>query len=629
MKVQKTTILVLIFSLITVFSYADKTISGMVTDNKNQAIPGVSVTAKGTSTGTMTDINGKYYLTVNDKVNVLIFRYIGLKTKEIKTENKNVINVVMEPSENQIDEVVVMAVGIKREKKQLGYAVETVNSESRNYRKRKNRRKTHKRRNTNITTNEILPVTHNTESYDFINENTFKDAKQNPLSTFSIDVDNASYSNMRRFLNNNQLPPKDAIRIEEMINYFSYDYRQPEGNTPFSVQFETGKCIWNEDHYLAQIGIQGKRIDKNEIPRSNLVFLIDVSGSMGSRNKLPLVKKSLQLLINELNPEDRIALVVYAGAAGKVLGSTPVRKKEKILEAINNLQSGGSTAGGAGIKLAYKIAERNFIKNGNNRVLLATDGDFNIGVSSNAAMERLIEKKRESGVFLTCMGFGNGNYKDSRMELLSNKGNGNYAYIDNITEAEKFLKTDIWGTLHTIAKDVKIQIEFNPKYIKSYKLIGYENRLMDNEDFNDDTKDAGEIGAGHTVTALYEIIPAESEEEVKTSDELKYQSSRLKDSRDLLTLKLRYKNPKGIKSKLIEKTIDNNTINKQELSPNLEFASVVAAFGLKLRGSDTVENFSYKRIIKLAKKTKGKDNEGYRSELIKLIRIANLLNENS
>ncbi|MDP5016876.1 MAG: VWA domain-containing protein, partial [Dolichospermum sp.] len=357
------------------------------------------------------------------------------------------------------------------------------------------------------------------------------------------------YSNMRRFITQGQLPPKDAVRIEELINYFTYNYPQPTGNKPFSVTTEVTAAPWNPQHKLVQVGLQGKRLESETLPPSNLVFLIDVSGSMGEADKLPLVQQSLKLLVNKLRPEDRVSLVVYAGNAGVVLPATPGNQKTKILAAIDRLQAGGSTAGGQGIELAYKIAKQNFLKSGNNRVILATDGDFNVGVSSDAELTRLIEQKRDQGIFLTVLGFGTGNYKDGKMEQLADKGNGNYAYIDTLLEAKKVLVNDIRGTLFTIAKDVKIQVEFNPAKVQAYRLIGYENRLLQNQDFNDDKKDAGEIGSGHSVTALYEIIPTGTKSDVKLPevDPLRYQRSGVTatDTADneIMLVKLRYKSP--------------------------------------------------------------------------------------
>jgi len=474
---------------------------------------------------------------------------------------------------------------------------------------------------------EVKKDSFNTEEYDRIYENPFVSTIRNPLSTFSVDVDRASYANVRRMLENNQKPYADAVRIEELINYFNYDYPQPTGKAPFSVNLEISNCPWNNGHQLLSIGLQGKDIDVNNVPNSNLVFLIDVSGSMSDINKLPLLKSSFKILIEKLRPKDRVAMVVYAGAAGVVLPSTSCDEKEKIMAAFDMLEAGGSTAGGEGIKLAYKIAKENFIDGGNNRVILATDGDFNVGESSDASMVRLIEKKREEGVFLTVLGFGMGNYKDSKMEKLSNAGNGNYAYIDNILEAKKTLGKEFFGTIYTIAKDVKIQIEFNPAQVKAYRLIGYENRMLKAEDFNDDTKDAGEIGAGHTVTAIYELIPAGSKEEVPGIDELEYQKSTVVKSNDLMTLKLRYKKPDANVSQLIKQKVTKSDIVKGNTSNNFNWASSVAEFGLLLRTSKFKSDANYDQVIERARSAKGQDDEGYRAEFIKLVEIAQLLDK--
>jgi len=464
----------------------------------------------------------------------------------------------------------------------------------------------------------------NTEQYDRIYESEFLKATDNPLSTFSIDVDTASYSNVRRFLNNNQMPPKDAVRIEEMINYFTYDYPQPQNNEPFSVTTEMGACPWNNKHKLLLVGLQGKVMDTQNLPPSNLVFLLDVSGSMADANKLPLVKSAFRLLVDKLRPEDKVSIVVYASSSEVVLDSISGSDKMKIQNAIDNLQAGGSTAGGAGIQLAYEIAKKNYIKGGNNRVILATDGDFNTGVSSDSEMVRLIEEKRNDGIFLTILGFGMGNYKDAKMEKLADKGNGNAAYIDNLLEAKKVFITQLTGTLYTIAKDVKIQIEFNPAKVKAYRLIGYENRLLKKEDFNDDKKDAGELGAGHSVTALYEIVTADSEEEFGKTDPLKYQKTVIEPSDELLTVKLRYKEPAADESRLISKKLSGADI-KTSFSENLNFASAVAEFGMILRGSQYKGSASYQDAIDRAKASKGKDEFGYRAEFIRLTEIAQLL----
>ena len=465
------------------------------------------------------------------------------------------------------------------------------------------------------------PVVYNTESYNSITENIFKLVKSAPLSTFSIDVDVAAYANMRRFLMNGNKVLEDAVRIEELINYFDYDYPKPQKSQPFSITTELGACPWNTKHQLVHIGLQGEKIELENLPANNLIFLLDVSGSMSYDNKLPLLKKSLKLLINNLRDEDKIGIVVYAGAAGVVL--EPTSDKEAILRALEELSAGGSTAGGEGIKLAYKLAEKSFIKNGNNRIILATDGDFNVGVSSDGAMKRLIEEKRESGVFLTCLGFGMGNYKDSKMETLADAGNGNYAYIDNLLEAKKVLVTEMGGTLVTIAKDVKIQVEFNPQLVASYRLIGYENRLLNNEDFNDDKKDAGEIVAGHAVTALYEIIPVGGET-IGSVDDLKYQKSdsKVQFGDELLTIKFRYKAPKESVSKLITVALNSKVSPKIYLSQNFMFSAAIAEFGMLLRNSKFKENASFESVLALARKNKGKDENGYRSEFIRLVSLA-------
>jgi len=469
----------------------------------------------------------------------------------------------------------------------------------------------------------------NTEEYDRIYENRFLLALQNPLSTFSIDVDTASYSNVRRFINSNQFPYKDAVRIEEMINYFSYDYPQPQKDHPFSITTEISACPWNTSHRLIHIGLQGKTLESKKLPPSNLVFLLDVSGSMGSSDKLPLLQKAFRLLVNELGPKDRVSIVVYAGAAGLVLPSTAASQKEAIVSAIERLSAGGSTAGGAGIKLAYKEAQENFIPEGNNRIILATDGDFNVGVSSTSELVRMIEDYRKKGIFLTILGFGMGNYKDGRMEQLADKGNGNYFYIDNLMEAKKVFVNDMRGTLFTIAKDVKLQLEFNPAKVKAYRLIGYENRMLSKEDFADDTKDAGELGSGHTVTALYEIVPFGSAEEIPGVDELKYQDNKISPkafkNKEILTLKLRYKKPDGKKSKLIVHPLLDKNVMLAKTSDNFKFSAAVAAFGMLLRDSEFKGDASYESIMKLARDGKGKDFFGYRAEFIRLVEKCSLL----
>ncbi len=466
---------------------------------------------------------------------------------------------------------------------------------------------------------------YNTESYDPIVENEFLDVLNNPLSTFSIDVDRASYSNTRRFLNSGHMPPPGAVRIEELINYFSYDYPEPGGEHPFSVNLEMTPCPWNSENQLLLVGLQGKTIRKKDVKQSNLVFLIDVSGSMDWENKLPMVKESMKILVNNLGKDDIVSIAVYAGAAGMVLEPTSGRHKEKILDAIDRLQAGGSTAGGAGIKLAYKLANENFLPEGNNRVILATDGDFNVGVSNNSELVKLIEEKREDGVFLSVLGFGMGNYKDAKMEKLSNAGNGNYAYIDNLAEAKKVFGKEFFGTLFTIAKDVKIQIEFNPQHISSYRLIGYENRLLRDEDFNDDTKDAGEIGAGHSVTALYEISTKDAKEENPAVDPLKYQELVLRESPEYLSIKLRYKEPDGKKSKLIEEVFTEDELMSMDAGRNLKFAACVAEFGMLIRDSRFKGDASYRDLLKRIKASIEKEDDECRKEFYSLVRKAKSL----
>ena len=473
----------------------------------------------------------------------------------------------------------------------------------------------------------------NNENYSHIISNSFKNVTDDPLSTLSIDVDTASYAHMRRYLQNNQLPPVDAIRIEEMINYFSYDYPQPNGDDPLTITAEISDAPWHNQNKLVHIGIQGKKIDISKAPASNLVFLIDTSGSMS--NDLGLVKQSIEMLVDNLREEDSISIVAYAGSAGLVLKPTSGTDKRTILNALSRLRSGGTTAGGAGIELAYKVAKQNFIHNGNNRVILATDGDFNVGVSSQGGLIRLIEKKREDHIYLSVLGFGHGNYQDSKMEQLADNGNGNYAYIDNLLEAKKVLVKEMGGTLFTIAKDVKIQVEFNPAKVKSYRLIGYVNRLLNKEDFNDDKKDAGELGAGHTVTALYEISLYDSEESNSNVDALRYQTTSTNESakecfnycNEILTVKARYKRPESDNSQLITMPVIEILTEFDESSDNFRFSSAVAAFGMLLRDSEFKGDLSYEKIQEIARQAKGKDLQGYRGEFVRLIELAEVVSK--
>ena len=469
----------------------------------------------------------------------------------------------------------------------------------------------------------------NTEEYGRIAENPFLETMRNPLSTFSIDVDRASYSNVRRYLTENQRPPRDAVRIEEMVNYFSYDYPDPSAGQPFSMTTEIAGCPWNEKNRLLLIGLQGRRIDTADLPPGNLVFLLDVSGSMMSPDKLPLVKNALHLLVDQLRPQDRVAIVAYAGSAGLVLPSTAGSETGSIHEAIEQLEAGGSTAGGEGIVLAYKVAQENFLEGGNNRVILATDGDFNVGVSSDGELERLIEEKRRSRISLSVLGFGTGNIKDSKMELLADKGNGNYAYIDTIHEARKVFVRELGATLTTIAKDVKMQIEFNPARVRAYRLIGYENRLLQAQDFHDDAKDAGEMGAGHSVTALYELVPLDSDQAVPEVDALKYQTATVPDaasaSPELLTLKLRYKEPDAELSRLLSQPVLDETTSIEAASENLRFAAAVAELGLLLRESPHKGDASYGQVAQMASRALGGDPDGDRAGFLQMVQAASRL----
>ncbi len=470
----------------------------------------------------------------------------------------------------------------------------------------------------------------NTEEYPVFEDNRFLSAIDYPLSTFSLDVDVASYSNMRRVINQGKLPEQDAIRIEELINYFDYDYPEPTDGHPVKISTELAACPWQNQHQIVKIGIKAKEIPTANLPLSNFVFLLDVSGSMYGHNRLDLVKASLKLLVNNLREEDRVAIVVYAGAAGEALPSTSGTDRQKILEALDQLQAGGSTAGGEGIKLAYQIAEKNFVNNGNNRIILCTDGDFNVGVSSISGLEKLIEEKRKTGVYLTVLGFGMGNYKDEKLQTLAQKGNGNHAYIDNIQKANRVLVNEFGSTMYAVANDVKLQIEFNPAQVNCYRLIGYETRLLNKEDFNDDNKDAGELGSGHTVTALYEIIPAGVENPYQGNvDDLKYQPTKnksdepadtKKNSTELLTVKLRYKKPGESESKKLEVPVLAGV--GQTPSQDFKFAMSVAMLGQLLRNSEFKGNTTYQGVVDLAKEGLNNDEHGYRKEFIRLVESA-------
>ncbi|TCD03344.1 vWA domain-containing protein [Pedobacter psychroterrae] len=617
----------------------ERSISGIVTDKVSGApIPGANIYVvkkdnkpNGLST---TDAKGKYSVKVGNDAQELIFSYVSYKTVRVKITS-SVMNIQMEEDKSTMDEVVIRGYQKRTREVTTGSSFivtgkEVADAPVSNV----GQLLQGKVAGLNIQNSTGFPSSGtepSSEAYSSIEENTFKTSLKNPLSTFSIDVDAASYSNVRRFINNGNLPPADAVRIEEMINYFDYKYAQPTGKEPISITTEISSAPWNTNHKLVKIGLQGRKIPTDKLPASNLVFLIDVSGSMNQANKLPLLVSSFKLLTEQLRPADKVAIVVYAGQAGLVLPSTPGDQKIRIKEALNKLSAGGSTAGGQGIELAYKVAAENFIKDGNNRVILATDGDFNVGISSDKDMQTLIEQKRKSGIFLTALGFGMGNYKDSKMETLANKGNGNYAYIDNISEARKILINEFGGTLFTIAKDVKLQVEFNPAKTQAYRLIGYENRVLTAKDFNNDQKDAGELGAGHTVTALYEIIPVGVKSTFAGSvDELKYQVDSkpavlLKNSKELMTVKLRYKKPDENVSKLITQAVIDTAVPFGNTSDNFRFSAAVAEFGMLLRQSAYKQNASFDNVISTAQKATGKDDEGYRAEFVKLAKSAKLL----
>jgi Ca-activated chloride channel family protein len=597
-------------------------------------VQGVTVKEKQSQRSTLTGADGRFSLKVSGEHTVLIFLCTGFETEEVKVNLKEgPLNLSLKYSGQPLREVVVTGYPAQRKKDITSASAGNYDFKSSNV----------------VAQNRPAPVStffngqsradqagkgyyrqnadsneFNTEEYDAIVENRFLTATENPLSTFSIDVDGSSYSNVRRFLEQGQLPPAGAVRIEELINYFHYDYPQPAGTDPFSINTEISECSWNTRHKLVMIGLQGKMIPVENLRSSNLVFLIDVSGSMMEPEKLPLVQRSLKMLVDQLREQDRVSLVVYAGNAGLVMPSTSGSEKIKIKDAIDRLEAGGSTAGGAGIQLAYKVAEQHFVKGGNNRVILCTDGDFNVGPSSDSDLEAIIEKEKKTGVFLTVLGFGMGNYKDAKMEKLADKGNGNHAYIDNENEARKVLVSEFGGTLFTIAKDVKLQVEFNPAKVQAYRLIGYENRMLNKEDFNNDAKDAGELGSGHTVTAVYEIIPQGVKNEfLESVDSLKYQQRTKPDGmmtgNEIMTIKFRYKSPDVETSKLIEHAVIDQQLVLDKTSTNFRFVCAVAQFGMLLRNSEFKQKASYLNAYSLGKNAMGKDAEGYRAEFLRLV----------
>ncbi|HEU4563301.1 MAG TPA: von Willebrand factor type A domain-containing protein [Gemmatimonadaceae bacterium] len=588
-------------------------ISGRVTAaGTGDSLEGASVLIEGTTIGTVTGAQGRYTLRVpTARANsvTMVARLIGYEPvkQTVRLDREQItVDFALKAASMHLQEVVVTGAAVAPGSYSLGSAVSTMHAAPVEGAAGRH------------------PRVWDREQYDRIVDNPFLRARDNPRSTFSIDVDRASYANVRRFiLGEGRRPPKDAVRIEEMLNYFSFAYPEPSAARPVAVTSEVAPAPWAPSHRLVRIGLQGRTVKPERLPPSNLVFLIDVSGSMQSPDKLPLLKQAFRLLVAELRPEDRVSLVVYAGAAGVVLPPTPGDRKKRILDAIDALEAGGSTAGGAGLRLAYDIARESHLREGNNRVILATDGDFNVGVSSDAEMVRLIEEKREQGTYLTVLGFGTGNLQDAKMEKLADHGNGNYAYVDDLREARKVLVKEIGGTLVTVAKDVKLQVEFNPARVAAYRLIGYENRVLRDEDFNDDRKDAGEMGAGHSVTALYEVIPvgADDASAARGTDPLRYQRTRTdrraSRSDELLYVKLRYKAPDGGPSRLLEHAVMDRGA---ALSGDFMFAAAVAAFGMVLRDSEHRGSATLDDVLALAGDARGADSEGYRAEFIDIVR---------
>ncbi len=605
-----------------------RTITGQVLDDQGDPLFLARVQAKNEAAYTHTDIEGNFTLHLPDHCKTLIISAAGWNTLEVKIPSGHTLQIHLQPTpalkrEILDDSYIHPTPGMHT---LAGHTAGTASPKT-NYSRQEIR--------TNVdrgTPPYIYPPPgqspeHHTEDYSIIHENRFHRPGDAPLSTFSIDVDGASYANIRRFLNTGLLPPKDAVRIEEMVNYFDYAYTEPQGDTPFSIYTEAGHCPWNTQHRLVHIGLQGKRIPLADLPASNLVFLLDVSGSMDTPNKLPLVKSAFTLLTEQLREQDRVAIVVYAGSSGVVLPSTSGMHKVEILAALDKLHAGGSTAGAHGIRQAYEVARQHFITGGNNRVILATDGDFNVGVSSDAELVRIIEEERESGIFLTVLGFGMGNYKDNKMQQLAQHGNGHHAYVDDISEARKVFVHEFGGTLFTIAKDVKLQVEFNPALVAGYRLIGYENRMLQTEDFNDDKKDAGDIGSGHTVTALYEIIPAGvTSEFLSGPDSLRYQNKSSAGpsagSDELMYIKIRYKTPEGKVSKLITHTVSKTTKPFDTCSEAFRWSAAVASYGLLLRDSAYKGQASFDRVKTWAAAASHQDDHGYKKEFLKLVALS-------
>jgi Ca-activated chloride channel family protein len=591
-------VLLLLVSSSALVLAAEGRIVGTVTDQSGAALPGVTVTLHSralTRTNT-TDAQGRFAFSVPPGRYTVSAQLTGFANSQIEVTvtTAQTVTPAIVMLVGTVSETVTVTATTTRSGMQAGMAISG-----------------HHLRQS---------APRNTESYARIDESPFLDVRSRPLSTFSIDVDTASYANVRRFLTGDQLPPKDAVRIEELVNYFNYEYPDAGTEHPFGVTTEIADCPWAPAHRLALVGLQARTIAPTQVPARNLVFLVDVSGSMEDENKLPLVKSALRLLVPQLTERDRIALVVYAGSSGLVLDATPGDRHEAVLDALDRLEAGGSTNGAEGIQLAYNVAARNRIDGGINRVILCTDGDFNVGVSDEGSLTRLVEKEKERGVFLSVLGFGMGNLKDSMMEKLADRGDGNYAYIDSPAEARKVLGAEAAGTLLTVAKDVKLQVEFNPRLVSSYRLIGYENRRLEDEDFDDDAKDAGELGAGQSVTALYELVPAGAEPAARPGVELKYQEKRRPsaDSRNAewMTVNIRYKPASGGRSRRF--SVATAAPAGAEASENLRFASAVAAFGMLLRDSAHKGTATFEMVDALARSALTVDGAGYRAEFVSL-----------
>jgi len=603
------------------------TISGHVRDSSTgQPIPGAQVSVAGTRLAVATNRDGSYLIAnVPVGTHTVWARYIGYngeqKTVSVAVQTTTTVDFRLKSNPVQLQAIVVDGIAAQSSKSAAVGATAYISVRGSAAREEYPVGPGARFDSTEAWRYQRQPG--NREQYDEIVENQFIAVAADPLSTFSIDVDRASYSNMRRFImQDGQLPPRDAVRIEELVNYFPYDYSEPEGDDPLAIHAEVAPAPWKTQHHLVRIGLQARRVKLENLPQSNFVFLLDVSGSMMPPNKLPLVKSAMRLLVNQLRAKDHVAMVVYAGSAGLVLPSTPGDQKDKILDAIDRLEAGGSTAGGEGIRRAYDEAVTNFIRGGNNRVILATDGDFNVGASSDAEMVQLIEEKRRTGVYLTVLGVGEGNLQAAKMEKLADKGNGNYAYLDNITEAQKVLVHELGGTLYTVAKDVKIQVEWNPARVRAYRLIGYENRLLRNEDFADDKKDAGEVGSGHSVTALYEVVPVgvNTDVTIRMPDSLRYQRRNVQPTSaagpELLFVKVRYKRPDGDESRLMSQPVMAQA--GQAASADFQFQAAVAEFGLLLRNSDFRGKADLGHVIAAAREARGSDPDGYRAEFVKL-----------